>query len=242
MHMYILLARSLTTATPNQHLNKLKYLLTKRIRPMEIKRLFLAFVVLLIAQVSSGQTILGSAHDFSDDTWNTTGEICIVCHTPHNADMTVSNAPLWNHQTTAVTNYDLYTSATFNGSSTIGQPDESSKLCLSCHDGTVALENFGTMTTGVNYIEGIYNLGNDLRDDHPISFIYDGNLTTIDGGLFDPTSTEVPELGGTIDEKMLFNQKLQCASCHDVHNSSGENYLLLFTNSASNLCLTCHNK
>ena len=209
---------------------------------MKTKGLFFAMIVLLIAQVSMGQTIVGSAHDFSDDTWNTTGEICIVCHTPHNADMTVSNAPLWNHEVTAVTDYQLYSSSTFDGAGTIGQPDESSKLCLSCHDGTVALENFGTMTNGVNYIEGIYNLGNDLRNDHPISFIYDGNLVTADGELHDPTSTNVPELGGSIDEKMLFNQKLQCASCHDVHNSSGEDFLLLFTNSASNLCLTCHAK
>jgi predicted CXXCH cytochrome family protein len=210
--------------------------------PMKHRTLILALIVLVIAQVGRGQTIVGSAHDFSDDSWNTTGEICIVCHTPHNADMTVSNAPLWNHQVTAVTNYQLYSSATFNGASTIGQPDESSKLCLSCHDGTVALENFGTMTTGVNYIQGIYNLGSDLRDDHPISFTYDANLSTTDGELFDPLVTTVPELGGTIDSKMLFNHKLQCASCHDVHNSSGENYLLLFSNNASNLCLSCHDK
>lgn len=210
---------------------------------MRKARLLLTLCMTIVfAGVSFGQTIIGSAHDFSNQSWNTTGEICIVCHTPHNADMTVTNAPLWNHQVTAVTNYQLYSSATFDGASTISQPDESSKLCLSCHDGTVALENFGNTTTGTHFIQGIYNMGTDLRNDHPISFVYDASLATADGELFNPVTTNVPELGGTIDNKMLFNHKLQCASCHDVHNSSGVDFLLLFTNASSNLCLTCHDK
>ena len=57
-------------------------------------------VVAFIVNLSYSQTIVGSAHDFSDDSWNTTGQICLVCHTPHNADVTVNNAPLWNHETT----------------------------------------------------------------------------------------------------------------------------------------------
>ena len=208
---------------------------------MKNKGLFLAMIVLLITQVNFGQTIVGSAHDFSDDAWNTTGEICIVCHTPHNADMTVANAPLWNHEVTAVTNYQLYSSSTFNGTATIGQPDESSKLCLSCHDGTVALENFSGMTTGTNYLTGSTLIGTDLGDDHPISFTYDAVLASTDGGLFDPTITP-SGLGGTITNTMLYGDKMQCASCHDVHNGAGVIHLLRKSNSVSALCLTCHNK
>jgi predicted CXXCH cytochrome family protein len=206
-----------------------------------IQLLLTVAVVLLIARVGLGQTIVGSAHDFSGESWNYTEEICIVCHTPHNADMTVPDAPLWNHQVTAVNNYALYSSLTFNGQSSIGQPDGSSKLCLSCHDGTVALENFSGMTSGTNYITGANLLGTDLSDDHPISFTFDAALASADGGLFDPTTTP-SGLGGTITNTMLYGNKMQCASCHDVHNGAGVIHLLRKSNIASALCLTCHNK
>jgi len=206
-----------------------------------MKRIFLFFSLTLsmfVAQVAVGQNIAGSAHDFSTETWNTTDEICIVCHTPHNADVTVADAPLWNHELTTST-FTLYTSPTLDA--TLGQPTGSSKLCLSCHDGSVALENFSGATTGTHFITGGTLLGTDLSDDHPISFVYNTALATTDGGLNDP-SVALSGLGGTIAEDMLFGGTMQCASCHDVHNSAGVNDLLLKSNSASALCLTCHAK
>jgi len=169
---------------------------------------FLLILVLVIAISAIGisQTIVGTAHDFSNEGWNTTGEICIVCHTPHNADITVSDAPLWNHEITTA-NFTPYSSSTMNA--TVGQPDASAKLCLSCHDGTVALDNFGGTTGGTNFISGGALIGTDLSNDHPVSFVYDPNLANSDGGLYDPTNTQ-SGLGGTIDEDIdspprLFN-------------------------------------
>ncbi len=203
------------------------------------KLIFAMIFAMTMTTISFGQGITGSAHDFTDgEAWNTTGKICIVCHTPHNADITITDAPLWNHETTT-TVFTLYSSATFDG--TIGQPDGSSKLCMSCHDGQVALENFSGTTTGTNYITGLDSLGTTLADDHPISFAYTAALAGTDGELYDPT-TQNSGLGGTIDADMLFSTKMQCASCHDVHNSTGITYLLLKSNAASALCLTCHNK
>ena len=186
----------------------------------------------------TAQTIVGSAHDFSTQNWNTTGEICIVCHTPHNADSTVTNAPLWNHETTAAT-FTVYTSATMNA--TTGQPGASSILCLSCHDGTVAMDNFGGQTGGTHFISGSALVGTDLSDDHPISFVYDAALAAADGGLHDPTTTTTA-LGGTITNDLLIDNQMQCASCHDVHNGEGLASLLRISNSGSGLCLTCHDK
>jgi predicted CXXCH cytochrome family protein len=123
----------------------------------------------------------------------------------------------------------------------MGQPDGSSKLCLSCHDGTVALENFGGVTTGTTEITGDALMGTDLSNDHPVSFTYNTALATADGELEDP-STGLSGLGGTIDDDMLISGKMQCSSCHDVHNTAGINYMLLKSNSASALCLTCHIK
>lgn len=206
---------------------------------MKKLNLFLAVaVMLLVSQVSFAQ-ITGSGHDFSGQGWNTTSEICIVCHTPHNADVSVLNAPLWNHELSAVATYTMYSSATMQ--SVAGQPDGSSKLCLSCHDGTVALENFGGATGGTHFMTGAALVGSDLSNDHPISITYDATLAGNDGGLFDPTQTQ-SGLGGTITATMLIGDKMQCSSCHDVHNSSNLANLLVKSNLNSALCLTCHDK
>ena len=195
-------------------------------------------VVLMLSTFLFGQSIVGSAHDFSNETWNATGEICVVCHTPHHADNTVSDAPLWNHEVTTAT-FTPYSSGTLDA--TVGQPNGSSKLCLSCHDGTVAVDNFGGRTNGNEFVSGNDLIGTDLTDDHPVSFVYDATLASTDGGLNDPTTTN-SGLGGTIDDDMLIGSQLQCASCHDVHNGSGVGHLLVKSNSNSDLCLTCHAK
>ncbi len=201
----------------------------------------LSLLVPAVARAQTG-TIAGSKHDFSVQSWNTSGQICIVCHTPHNANTTVTNAPLWNHASTVAT-FQTYASVTLNA--TVGQPDASSKLCLSCHDGTVALDSYGTQT-GTQLMTGGALVGTDLRNDHPVSFTYDAALATADGGLRDPTTalSGIPGSTRTVNQDMLLGGKVQCASCHDVHNNgpTGATPLLVKSNSASGLCLTCHAK
>ena len=198
---------------------------------------FVSMALLVVASVGFAQGISGTAHDFSSTSWSG-GQICVVCHTPHNSDVTVSDAPLWNHEVTAAT-FTLYSSSTFDAS--IAQPNGRSKLCLSCHDGTVAVDNFGGATGGSVHVTGDALLGTNLSNDHPVSFTYDATLATNDGGLFNP-STANSGLGGTIADDMLFSGELQCASCHDVHNGAGISKLLVKSNAGSDLCLTCHDK
>jgi predicted CXXCH cytochrome family protein len=199
----------------------------------------LAVIVGLAAlPVTGWAAITSSSHDFQSSGWNSTGEICVVCHTPHAADTTVVDAPLWNHEVTAATFTPYPSGGTMQAAP--GQPDGSSKLCLSCHDGTVALDNFGGATGGTNYVSGATLIDVDLRDDHPVSFTYDATLASNDGQLYDPT-TQTSGLGSTIDVDMLFSGKLQCASCHDPHDA-GVAKLLVKSNAASDLCLTCHIK
>lgn len=171
-------------------------------------------------------TITGSKHDLSASTG---GEICIACHTPHNANTTITDAPLWNHTMTEAT-YELYASPTFNG--TTSQPTGVSKLCLSCHDGTIAPDAF-TGHAGVTSIATAGNLGVNLKKSHPISFTYDAALATADGELTDP---------GTLPAGWINNSKFECSSCHDVHNKTGIAKMLHATNAGSALCLTCHKK
>lgn len=200
--------------------------------------LSVALVGLVYSSVGWAQ-IAGTDHDFSSDTWNVSGEICIVCHTPHNADTTVSDAPLWDHALqAATTTYTVYDSTTLDATIT-NPPGGISKLCLSCHDGTVAIDSFGA-NTGSTFISGGAQIGTDLADDHPISFTYDTTLSTSDGELHDP-SVATTSLGGTIDNDLLFGGNLECGSCHDVHDDTNGQFLIM-SNAGSDLCLTCHDK
>jgi len=205
----------------------------------------------LAAPGDPGTGIVGSAHDFSGTSW-AGGELCTVCHTPHNADQTVADAPLWNHEVTTVS-FTPYSG--YELDATVGDPGGVSKLCLSCHDGTTALDSFGG-ATGTATMLNTDSLGEgenvnhaigrnaDLSDDHPVSFTYDTALATTDGGLNDPATTEWNGAGsGTIADEMLFGGKVECASCHDVHNKdSVADHFLVKDIAGGALCLTCHDK
>ncbi len=157
-------------------------------------------------------------------------EVCIFCHTPHNA---ASQAPLWNRYDSGQS-YIPYTSATLKAN--VGQPAGASKLCLSCHDGTVALGMVRSRGEIIQFNEPIgpqQNLGADLSDDHPVSFRYDSALAFSDPQLKDPAL-----LTGQI--RLDKNSQLQCVSCHDPHNDQFGNFLRVDA-VRGNLCVTCHN-
>lgn len=203
----------------------------------------LAFcAAMFMAQGVNAGTITGSAHDFSGQSW-AGGQICVACHAPHNTTV-LAEAPLWNHAVSAVT-YTLYSTSTMN--SVAGQPGGVSKLCLSCHDGTVAVNSFGG-TTGTTFLTGGENLGTNLTNDHPIGITYDAALVTADGALNAITTAVTIGSGtktkaGTIASNMLYAGKVECASCHDVHNTfSATGKLLKVTSAGSAICITCHNK
>ncbi len=189
----------------------------------------------LAAQGAMAAGIANTKHDFSATFGG--GQICNACHAPHN---TSSTSLLWNHTASSAT-YTLY-SNTAGGSlnAAMSQPGSVSKLCLSCHDGTVAVDSFGgaTAPTGA-FIGAPGNLGTSLGDDHPIGFTYDAALATADGGLTSPVSASLVKTGVAVP---LYSAKMECASCHDVHNAPGVAKLLRIANTSSALCTTCHIK
>jgi predicted CXXCH cytochrome family protein len=206
----------------------------------------LAFAGLFITETSRAG-IANSAHDFSTNGW-ANGEICLPCHAPHNNNSGTNNltSTLWNHKLSAVQNYNMYASPTMTKFSVSiqSQPSAGSKTCLSCHDGTVAVDSFGA-NTGTHFVQAVNNTGTDLSNDHPISFIYDSGLASRSGGTLQNPSSALSGLagGGTIANDMLINGMLECSSCHDVHNQyNSPKYMLKRSNSGSGLCLTCHIK
>jgi len=78
-----------------------------------------------------------------------TGDICVFCHTPHAAQTTGQERPLWNRKlpgaadtaTTYTASYTAYSSGSLNAvpDVTIANLADPAKLCLSCHDGLISI-------------------------------------------------------------------------------------------------------
>ncbi len=106
-----------------------------------------AFVVAPTEDVKKTRHNLSSSFDLSLGDRNVftsqTTEICVFCHTPHgaNPDAVSFGAPIWNRRLSGATYtmYDQVWSKSFEGTLNTGQPTGFSRLCLSCHDGTIAL-------------------------------------------------------------------------------------------------------
>ena len=236
----------------------------------------LSFLLLLTPSLAQAGTIVGSYHDMTFinekhqwrpepdflieiDVINNYNEICVYCHTPHNATVEV---PLWNRELAAVT-YTPYSSGSMTTQP--GQPSHYSLLCLSCHDGTLAIDaiaNYnpataelldypdphGSMNAGPGYLThtDCYSchrgnttfpdftpsfLTTDLSNDHPISMTY-------------PESAKyhIPlDSGNFANSIRLIDGKVECSTCHNVHDPDIKPFLRT-SNAGSELCLTCHVK
>lgn len=159
--------------------------------------------------------------------------ICVFCHTPHNA---AAQVPLWNRTDTGQA-YVPYASTTMEAAP--GQPTGASRLCLGCHDGTVALGSVLSeasaiaLSGGVTVMpDGAGNLGTNLMNDHPVSFAYTAALAAADGHLADPTLL-------TAEVQLDEAGELQCTACHDPHDDTNGKFLVLPATDAA-LCETCH--
>lgn len=183
---------------------------------------------------------------------------CVFCHTAHTNSL--STPPMWNKAFPVVA-YETYTSSSMDtlsdqGITELAQPDDRSKMCLSCHDGTVAIGTVdvfnglqnqlidlsGTSTTPVegampasasNINAGASTgftrrLGIDLRNDHPISVNYTASLAIRDGELREVDSAQ----------KSIFDNGVTIGPRADL----GKHKLPLFgmVGSAQVQCPTCH--
>ena len=205
---------------------------------------FPSLLILLIAAVTAGaQGIADTKHNLSKagpGTIKARPEIraglCVFCHTPHIVRGKRTGQFFgWNRADSTAT-YTTYDSSTMFA--TVGQPSGASKLCLSCHDGTIAL---GALLSQQNVIpfQGDWenspaNLGTNLADDHPVSFTYDSNLANSNGELVSPST-----LTGAV--KLDATGQVQCTTCHEPHDDSNGKFLVV-ADPARNLCVTCHDR
>lgn len=175
-----------------------------------------------------------------------TTEICIFCHTPHNA--VAGKTFLWNRQPDGYSpgTFMLYTaSRTLNFAKGAVAISEVSKMCMSCHDGATAMNSMANprAPTFTNKISDAYDPGflgtelgpniggfdpvaltggGDLTNDHPISFLYSDSSTG------DPTIRVADVPGISIGGLPLWEGKVECVTCHDPHiyygNPGGRSY------------------
>lgn len=166
--------------------------------------------------------------------------VCIFCHSSHNAS---KEGPLWNHQTSTRKSFTTYQRPTMSGQSE--QPNGATKLCLSCHDGTIAvgavrglaqpivMKNVGA--GGELPTAKKSNFGLDLSGTHPVSVKYKQSSALAVDHLrwppLDPEKSVGPDAEGYV----------QCTSCHDPHdNSKSDRYPFWKKATFDEVCLTCH--
>jgi hypothetical protein len=197
----------------------------------------LALAAALALPMLARADIIGSPHDFSGETWNVVpsdaNSVCGVCHQPHNARNDV--VPLWIHTTSNPQQFTLYTSNAVAGSKLNAQPTTIggvSLACLSCHDGTVAVNSYAGGVKGGSSIllTNSARIGTDLTHTHPISFTYNNALADADGflkhtetAILAPDSGTFNTGGRTSIKDFLLNggDSLESSACHDVHNQLG---------------------
>ena len=158
--------------------------------------------------------------------------ICVFCHTPHNANPLT---PLWNKKLEGIdyTFYEPYTSTTMVTPKVLSGPTGPSRLCLSCHDGTIALGAIRQGTISMTVAGGMpptspSYFSTSLASHHPISFSYTsarGNLEIVQS-----VPTDLLFYGASI---------LECTTCHDAHDDTNKKFLRV-DSSNSALCTKCH--
>ncbi|MCD4747956.1 MAG: hypothetical protein K8R59_01175 [Thermoanaerobaculales bacterium] len=226
--------------------------------------IFGVLVFVTSAGVVLGASIVGSQHDFSTggvDPYS--DQPCVFCHTPHFANSSLPiQAPLWNRFIDTNQTFTVYSSSSMD--TTPGNPNTTvSLLCLGCHDGT----NGSAVVSGItgstkhdlvnapgpggipdttsypncrNCHPEIYGdppaywSGTDLSNEHPIAMGY----PTI---AIDPAFNTPPNLIDGWPLVPLYAGRVECPTCHDVHDPANIPFLRM-PNTSSQLCITCHLK
>ncbi len=162
--------------------------------------------------------------------------ICVFCHAPHNASPLT---PLWNKNIQGV-NYDASAYPPYESTTMVSKiltgPTGASRLCLSCHDGTIALgavlvpkDPISLVGTEGGYIPSRSRIGRSLANHHPISFSY-----------YDAVSNPEINPNPPLDILLFYNNGvIQCTTCHDPHDNKNKKFLAV-SNENSGLCILCH--
>jgi predicted CXXCH cytochrome family protein len=147
-------------------------------------------------------------------------DLCIQCHNSVEQSRKAMHPAAMGraHVTSAMTT---------RGASPGSPLDTETRLCLSCHDGTMAVD------------VGIGNDGDrgSHAGSHPVGIAYANGAAT-----GQPNATvgfgELRPVAKLNSRLRLFNRQVGCGTCHSPFSS--EKGLLVMSNHRSQLCLSCH--
>ncbi len=253
-----------------------------------LKRLLLAMMMVTAltvtasAQQATKASIVGTPHDltsgytFGSATSAPSTNLCFFCHITHKTANNSASAPgylLWNHTISSPSvTYGVYSSDTFTahlgaaaGPTELGTDNTIttltvSNLCLSCHDGTVAVASFYESTLGLPATGSTFTstgLGvsgatfmpstmtiSDLTKSHPVHFQYTAALAAA-ASMTAPAGANGVDANGYVP---LYgnNYMMECATCHDPHNGASAGASTTFPYgrallvATTNWCTYCH--
>jgi predicted CXXCH cytochrome family protein len=213
-----------------------------RFKVWVLRLAFVAVWVLTPKIASAADDVTGTSHDF---TGQGAGSECVTCHVPHGS---TAGALLWNHTLSSNTLTFGAGATTVSGTSLpadIGAVPGTSKFCLSCHDGSVAI---GDMTVGADwgssFMPGFAVIGTNgnIAGNHPVEVpypdqagaIYNSITTAAAPAGYQASPTGVKLFGSTAGQKGM-----GCASCHNPHDASNSPFLRV---AEASLCSSCHVK
>jgi predicted CXXCH cytochrome family protein len=220
---------------------------------------FIGVAVFSLASTAHAQltsVIKGGPHDLTTGsaltittttTANTAidGQTCIFCHAPHGGG---NNTPLWNRGNPA-TGYQVYTStSSVTAETASGIQTGPSGACLSCHDGTIAVDvltnvnglafaggasftkagtakaTSGATGGGANDLMtgGLPFLGSDMRNDHPVAIVYNTAYaaSSKSGQYVTPSTSGTVVTVGTQNLPLYGgNATTATVECSSCHNS-----------------------
>jgi hypothetical protein len=229
-----------------------------------MKRHLPGFLALLLtasfaAPAIAGPGIVNSSHDLRvfQTAGQTNNQVCIYCHTPHKS---AEQNLIWNH-TLGTGNYS------FGAAGPAGTPGRSqtsvgttlptstttfgagpTKMCMSCHDGSVAigvLNNIGdgvggTIPTSPTTLNGqsvqIASATGGMGGNHPVAIPYPDRAGAVYNSITTGVTTGFGGAaggGGWADVASVQaagvrlhggpapgSYGVECSSCHDVHNNT----------------------
>jgi hypothetical protein len=218
-------------------------------------RLTILICLLLAASTAAQQGVISTVHNLSvsgpgEIRSMSETEVCKFCHIPHSA---VAPQPLWGHTLSTVRSYATSQMTTGPGTRFAApQPDGSSRLCLSCHDGTIALGDIAgeprpvEMTGAQRLAPGRRGfIGTDLSGSHPISFVVPSSDPGGYGRIRDMGLRPITAIHSDSDVRLDSQGKMQCTTCHDPHNDRYYQPQLGVPRfwvkpTVNEVCLTCH--
>ena len=163
-------------------------------------------------------------HDFSKLTGRE-DDSCSACHLPH---VQIGEEDLSNLGAGELFKIARQRPALATGRYT---PGPTSMICLTCHNGSVAVSTVGTAHAMRSASGGAWSPSFATRD-HPIGVLYPDRKK----GFRPKAGVEA------IGKIKLPDGRVECISCHDQHEEEELPHLLVMSNKRSALCLSCHEK